>query len=62
MSKMDFSRKHYLQYKSRNNAETLFDGMKNNLHADKTYKKNEEAINGWMFLNNTALQFYYLFC
>lgn len=49
----------YQTYKSRMNIEVMFDGMKNVLDADKTYMQNEEALQGWMFINHIALQWYY---
>lgn len=50
----------YIQYKSRANIETMFDAFKNVIDADKTYMQNDEAMEGWMFVNHIALQFYYL--
>lgn len=50
----------YIQYKSRTNIETMFDALKNIIDADKTYMQNEEAMEGWMFVNHIALQCYYL--
>jgi len=50
----------YTTYKSRNEVEVMFDGMKNILHADKTYMQNEDALQGWMFVNHIALQWYYI--
>lgn len=49
----------YTTYKSRNNVEVMFDGVKNILHADRTYMQNEDALQGWMFVNHIALQWYY---
>ena len=34
----------YSSYKSRNEIEVMFDGMKNVLDADKTYMQNEETL------------------
>lgn len=50
----------YTTYKSRNNVEVMFDGIKNVLHADRTYMQNEDALEGWMFINHIALQWYYI--
>lgn len=50
----------YTTYKSRNEVEIMFDGMKNVLHADRTYMQNEDALQGWMFINHVALQWYYI--
>lgn len=50
----------YSSYKSRNEIEVMFDGMKNVLDADKTYMQNEETLQGWMFINHLALQWYYI--
>lgn len=44
--------------------EELFDSMKNVLETDNTYMQNEDALQGLMFVNHLALQFYqqiYLF-
>ncbi len=49
----------YTSYKSRNQIEVMFDGIKNILHADRTYMQNEDALQGWMFVNHIALQWYY---
>ena len=34
--------------------------MKTILDADKTYMQNEEVLQGWMFANHIALQWYYM--
>jgi len=49
----------YQYYKSRVNIEKMFDIMKNVLEADRTYMQNELALEGWMFTNYLALQWYY---
>lgn len=46
----------YLKYKSRCGVEVLFDGVKNILGNDHTYMQNDEALEGWMFINHLALQ------
>ena len=46
----------YLTYKSRATIEQMFDWLKNILDADSTYMQNEEALQGWMFINHLALQ------
>jgi transposase len=50
----------YIKYKSRNAIEVMFDGVKTILKADKTYMQKEETLNGWMFINHIALQWYYI--
>lgn len=50
----------YTTYKSRNEIEVLYDGLKNILHADRTYMQNEDRLFGWMFINHIALQWYYI--
>jgi transposase len=50
----------YLKYKSRNAIEVMFDGVKNILQADVIYMQKEETLNGWMFVNHIALQWYYI--
>jgi len=50
----------FTSYKSRNTIEVMFDGIKNVLHADRTYMQNEDALQGWMFINHIALQWYYI--
>ena len=46
----------YLNYKSRAGIEILFDGAKNILGNDYTYMQNDDALEGWMFINHLALQ------
>jgi len=36
--------------------EQMFDALKNMLHAGVTYMQNEDALQGWMFINHIALQ------
>ena len=50
----------YTTHKSRNTVEVMFDGLKNILAADSTYMQNEDALQGWMFVNHIALQWYYI--
>ena len=50
----------YITYKSRNTVEVMFDGLKNILAADSSYMQNEDALQGWMFVNHVALQWYYI--
>ena len=45
----------FLNYKSRMGVEVLFDGVKNILGNDHTYMQNDEALEGWMFINHLAL-------
>ena len=49
----------FTTYKSRNEIEVMFDGIKNVLDADKTYMQNDDALQGWMFINHIAIQWYY---
>lgn len=48
----------YQSYKSRMSIEVMFDGMKNVLDADHTYMQDEQTLQGWMFVNHIALQWY----
>jgi transposase len=48
----------YMHYKGRLNIETMFDSLKNILQADTTYMQNENTLQGWMFVNHIALQWY----
>jgi len=48
----------YQTYKSRGAIEVMFDGMKNILEADHTYMQDEQTLQGWMFINHIALQWY----
>jgi hypothetical protein len=50
----------FTNYKSRNNIEVMFDAYKNILEADRTYMQNEHALEGWLFVNYIAMQWYYL--
>lgn len=49
----------YFNYKSRGSIEVMFDSMKNVLKNDRTYMQNEDALQGWMFINHITLQWYY---
>lgn len=49
----------YTAYKTRMSIETVFDTMKTVLEADRTYMQHEEVLQGWMFVNHIALQWYY---
>lgn len=48
----------YQTYKSRMDIELMFDSMKNVLQADHTYMQNQQTLQGWMFVNHLALQWY----
>lgn len=48
----------YQTYKSRMSIEVMFDGMKNVLDADHTYMQDQQTLQGWMFINHIALQWY----
>jgi transposase len=48
----------YIAYKSRMAIEEMFDSLKNVVDADSTYMQNEDALQGWMFINHIALQWY----
>jgi transposase len=50
----------YTIYKSRCDIELMFDHLKTELEADRTYMQNEETLQGWMFANHVALQWYYV--
>lgn len=43
-------------YKSRVGVEVLFDSFKNTMHFDIPYMQDNEALEGWMFINHLALQ------
>ncbi len=45
--------------KSRVEIEVTFDAFKNVLNADRTYMREDSAIEGWMFVNFIALLLYY---
>lgn len=49
----------YTAYKTRLSIETVFDALKTVLEADRTYMQQEEVLQGWMFVNHIALQWYY---
>ena len=48
----------YQAYKQRLDIETMFDALKNMIDNDSTYMQNEDAMQGWMFINHIALQWY----
>jgi transposase len=45
--------------KSRIDVEQLFDTLKNTLHADRTYMRDDHHLQGWMFVNFVAMLIYY---
>jgi hypothetical protein len=45
--------------KSRVNVEQVFDTMKNTLHADRTYMRDDAHLQGWMLVNFISLLLYY---
>ncbi len=45
--------------KSRVNAEQLFDTLKNTLHSDRTYMRDDAHLHGWMFISFVSLLMYY---
>jgi len=45
--------------KSRVNIEQLFDMFRNLLHADRSYMRDDEHLEGWMFVNFVAMLMYY---
>lgn len=49
----------YEMYKSRMEVETAFDAFKNTLEADRSYMQNDQAMEGWMFINYLALLAYW---
>jgi transposase len=49
----------YSHYKSRNEIEKMINVFKNILESDKSYMQNEEALEGWMFINFIAMHWYY---
>lgn len=49
----------YERYKMRGAIEQVFDTFKNLLQADRSYMRNEQALESWMFINFLALICYY---
>ena len=49
----------YLTYKSRAEIEQFFDCYKNTLSATATYMQNDDALQGWVFVNHIAMQIVY---
>lgn len=49
----------YELYKSRMEVEIAFDAFKNTLEADRSYMQNDQALEGWMFINYIALLAYW---
>ena len=49
----------YADYKTRGDVENMIDALKNIVDADRTYMQNEQALEGWMFINLIALKWYY---
>jgi len=55
-NKFDDAERVFINYKSRCGVEVLFDGVKNVLGNDYTYMQDDNALEGWMFINHLALQ------
>lgn len=49
----------YKTYKTRNQIEDMFDVFKNILDIDKSYMQDDDALEGWMFVNFIAMHWYY---
>ena len=49
----------YKIYKSRGQIEQMFDSFKNLFEADRSYMQNDEALEGWMFINYLVMHWYY---
>lgn len=49
----------YVDYKIRGEVETMIDALKNIVGSDRSYMHNEQALEGWMFINLIALKWYY---
>jgi len=49
----------YSDYKTRISVELMIDSLKNVLEADRPYMQNEQALEGWMFVNLLALKWHY---
>ena len=49
----------FATYKIRGDVEVMIDALKNIVDADRTYMQNEQALEGWMFINLLALKWYY---
>jgi transposase len=49
----------YEHYKGRGEIEQFFDCFKNTIDAFVSYMQNEEALQGWMFINHIAMQIIY---
>ncbi|MDZ7778221.1 MAG: transposase [Bacteroidales bacterium] len=49
----------YLTYRSRNQIEVMIDVFKNIFNADKSHMQDNDAIEGWMFINFIVLHWYY---
>lgn len=49
----------YKIYKSRSQIEQMFDSFKNLFEADRSYMQNEEALEGWLFINYIVMHWYY---
>jgi transposase len=46
-------------FKTRNEVEQMIDVFKNILHADRSYMRTEQQMEGWMFINHLSLMLYY---
>jgi transposase len=50
----------YAAYKTRGHIETMIDALKNVLDADRSHMRDDEVLEGWMFVNFIALKWYYV--
>lgn len=55
----DDGEKIYLLFKQREEVETAFDAMKNELENDKTYLSDDDAVRGYFFVSFLSLYLYY---
>ncbi|MEM4067954.1 MAG: transposase [Candidatus Micrarchaeaceae archaeon] len=49
----------YQMLKSRADIEQSYDTFKNTIHADRTYMRDDQQLQGWMFVNFIALVLHY---
>ena len=55
----DDGEKVYMIYKQREEIETAFDAMKNEMENDKTYLSDDDAVRGYFFISFISLYLYY---
>ena len=55
----DSARQLYMRYKERWNAEQCFDNLKNSVQIGADYKRTNDELEAWSFVNHISLLYFY---